>query len=508
MDRIALTLSGGGYRAAAFHLGTLSYLHKAGLLEKVKVLSTVSGGTITGATYALSAKCKTPFEEYFRTLYSFLKNVDLVKLSLERIGDRSPHSALGFRDLITSFAELYEEKLVPKMQFGIFSEGKPCHLEEIIFNATEFRTGLPFRFLRSENGRPKIGNGNVWIPLKVARMIRIADIIAASSCFPGGFEPLAFPQDFRWPNDVIPPELSEMSDPPLCLMDGGIYDNQGIESALAAADRMKRRPDCFIISDTEPPSMMSYRYKVPASFSTLTLSTVDRLAKLFIGLGTASAFVLLAEMALSTQKEGISVRGVFSGLIPAIVMLSAVICVLWILIRTKRDVLDRVPKAGGRSWADFRKLSVNQAIAMIELRATSLYSLASQVFTRRIRRVVYQKIFEDSRYTDRRISNLIFDLTPGKARTSRVGLRPSALLQEIAQESTDMPTTLWFEHEAQLRMLVACGQFTMCYNILEFIVRKHGNMTERYPKSIQALFTGTQDDWRNFLREPFMMLDS
>ncbi|MBK8504575.1 MAG: hypothetical protein IPL46_21635 [Saprospiraceae bacterium] len=50
--RIALCCSGGGYRAASFHLGAMSYLQKlrfAGrpLLENVKAISTVSGGTIT-----------------------------------------------------------------------------------------------------------------------------------------------------------------------------------------------------------------------------------------------------------------------------------------------------------------------------------------------------------------------------------------------------------------------------------------------------------------------------
>src|SRR5207247_438457 len=50
---IALSLSGGGYRAAAFHLGTLDLLHRLQLLRDVTMLSTVSGGTFTGAYYAL-----------------------------------------------------------------------------------------------------------------------------------------------------------------------------------------------------------------------------------------------------------------------------------------------------------------------------------------------------------------------------------------------------------------------------------------------------------------------
>jgi predicted acylesterase/phospholipase RssA len=44
-----LALSGGGFRAAAFHLGVLKRLRELGLLQKVDVVSTVSGGSITGA---------------------------------------------------------------------------------------------------------------------------------------------------------------------------------------------------------------------------------------------------------------------------------------------------------------------------------------------------------------------------------------------------------------------------------------------------------------------------
>jgi predicted acylesterase/phospholipase RssA len=50
-NRIALCLSGGGYRAAAFHLGTLHMLNELGLLENVKIMSTASGGTIMATAF-------------------------------------------------------------------------------------------------------------------------------------------------------------------------------------------------------------------------------------------------------------------------------------------------------------------------------------------------------------------------------------------------------------------------------------------------------------------------
>ncbi len=45
---LGLALSGGGFRAAAFHLGVLKRLRELKLLEQVDVVSTVSGGSITG----------------------------------------------------------------------------------------------------------------------------------------------------------------------------------------------------------------------------------------------------------------------------------------------------------------------------------------------------------------------------------------------------------------------------------------------------------------------------
>ena len=51
---IGIALSGGGSRAIAFHLGCLRALHDQGILDQVKILSTVSGGSVIGALYTLT----------------------------------------------------------------------------------------------------------------------------------------------------------------------------------------------------------------------------------------------------------------------------------------------------------------------------------------------------------------------------------------------------------------------------------------------------------------------
>src|SRR5260370_23092103 len=48
---IGLALSGGGSRAIAFHLGCLRALSRLGLLDRVAILSTVSGGSVIGAYF-------------------------------------------------------------------------------------------------------------------------------------------------------------------------------------------------------------------------------------------------------------------------------------------------------------------------------------------------------------------------------------------------------------------------------------------------------------------------
>jgi len=62
-DEISLSLSGGGFRASLFHIGTLMNLAENGLLGKITTLSTVSGGSIIGVLYYLHLKYYLETEE-------------------------------------------------------------------------------------------------------------------------------------------------------------------------------------------------------------------------------------------------------------------------------------------------------------------------------------------------------------------------------------------------------------------------------------------------------------
>src|SRR5262249_3585772 len=51
-SQLALCLSGGGFRAALFHLGALRRLNELGILSRVDTIASVSGGSILAAHLA------------------------------------------------------------------------------------------------------------------------------------------------------------------------------------------------------------------------------------------------------------------------------------------------------------------------------------------------------------------------------------------------------------------------------------------------------------------------
>ena len=66
--KIGLALSGGGSRAIAFHLGCLRALNRLGLLDRVVILSTVSGGSVIGAYFHAHRGDFALFEANIRAL--------------------------------------------------------------------------------------------------------------------------------------------------------------------------------------------------------------------------------------------------------------------------------------------------------------------------------------------------------------------------------------------------------------------------------------------------------
>lgn len=228
--RIGLALSGGGYRAAAYHIGTLRALHKMGILDKVNVISSVSGGSITAAYYALH---KDNFEE-FET--SFINKLQIGVLHLAALNVLAILVVLGaltcyfgwiglLLGLVVLFFIHYwvlPLSLWIRWQYDwlFFKWAKLKDLPEtpsVKLCSTDIATGRLFVCSKEE----LYGYDYKYIKkIKFKQQLfPVSRAVMASSCVPFAFSPVRIPCEFF-------EDQTKVKDGPL-LIDGGLYDNQG-----------------------------------------------------------------------------------------------------------------------------------------------------------------------------------------------------------------------------------------------------------------------------------------
>jgi NTE family protein len=248
--RIGLALSGGGIRAAVFHLGVLRRLASERLLESVSVISTVSGGSLITAAVISQCGMKWPTsDEYLGLVYPELRRrittADL--FSLKSIGwSGLAEFKLG---LIRSRAGILAAML--ERVWGI--TGRLADLPDVpewLINATCVDTGKNWRFSKREMGDWTFGRHYAPdVPVSVAA--------AASAAVPYviGAMPLALPATGWWETDPASRVQKRPKSPPTTrvrLWDGGAYDNMGLE-ALTKPGRGLRSCGFLICSDASGP---------------------------------------------------------------------------------------------------------------------------------------------------------------------------------------------------------------------------------------------------------------
>ena len=228
---IGLALSGGGSRAMAFHLGCLRALHDLEILEKISVISTISGGSVIGAFYAYSPG--KSFEEFEATIRTTLrsgfqrsiagrllypKNLLLGAYSCVLAHTQDFMSWVGFgepkfarkRSRTDLFSDVLQEKL-----FGNITMASPQRPNlQTVIGACDLRAGTAFRF-----GSRCSGNGRYGAIQDNA--VPLAFAVAASAAYPI-FLP-SFDRTFAFRKGTQTREVR------VCLADGGIYDNLGIQ---------------------------------------------------------------------------------------------------------------------------------------------------------------------------------------------------------------------------------------------------------------------------------------
>ena len=174
--RIALTLSGGGLRAASFHLGVMARLAHEGVLEQVDQLSTVSGGSIAAAA-VFGAPTNWPTStEFLAVRYPEVRQLitqrGLFGLRSMTLGMFARHNT----DILLHRANILADQLV--RLWGI--DGTLDQLPKTPtwwINSTNIDTGKNWRFSRDEMG--DWVHGRHYIP-----RFLIAEAVAASAAVP------------------------------------------------------------------------------------------------------------------------------------------------------------------------------------------------------------------------------------------------------------------------------------------------------------------------------------
>ena len=231
----ALCLSGGGYRAAIFHLGALLRLQERDELAEVDLFSAVSGGSIALAW--LASRYLAGRDDADEAFDEWCGRCDFRAEVLE------PFREIAARDL-RSFAVLATlpwNWLWPSTRVRLLERGyrrflgglRLADLPEspgFVFCATDLSFGCNWEFSRRRVGDFQAGY------LREPGAIALATAVAASSSFPPLFGPVRLPVvagDFTG-GKQSGSELLERIE----LSDGGVYDNMATEPAIKRCARI------------------------------------------------------------------------------------------------------------------------------------------------------------------------------------------------------------------------------------------------------------------------------
>lgn len=221
---IALCLSGGGYRAMLFHLGSLWRLNEAGLLRKLDRVSSVSGGSITAGVLGMNwsslgfdgAGIARAFDQQV---------VAPVRRLAGKTVDRG--AVIGGGLLPGTISDRVNRAYARYLFGDATLQDLPADGDgpRFVINATNVQSGVLWRFSRPLMGDWRVGLiRDPDLPLSLA--------VTASSAFPPVLSPTVLDLDpARYEAGSGHDLTSDAYRDEVVLTDGGVYDNLGLETA-------------------------------------------------------------------------------------------------------------------------------------------------------------------------------------------------------------------------------------------------------------------------------------
>lgn len=240
---VGLALSGGGSRAIAFHLGCLRALNDLRLLDRIQVISSVSGGSVIAGMYAYSTGSFQEFDERVAGLLRRGLHRDIISQTLRPgavwkvLRDSVTASTWFIGGMLNRLARAMMRTKVPfrpapppRRRYSrseafrdviadvYFGERLVRNVERnslhTVINATELRTGSAFRFGSEQSGCWRFGT-------IAPQEAFVADAVAASAAYPILLPALDRTFQFRKRDGTEEPRR-------VLLTDGGVFENLGV----------------------------------------------------------------------------------------------------------------------------------------------------------------------------------------------------------------------------------------------------------------------------------------
>lgn len=533
---IALTLSGGGYRASIFHIGVLSYLYHlrlddgSRLLDHITVMSTVSGGTITGMLYLLSLAEDDNVPKHLADMYDKIVANNLANYLLQNVAKKKNDSKLS---IIKELGNVYDSVFFKGKTFqSLYEVVQKSHLHHYAAYATDISNALPFRFQVAKEiyDDAKIGNEVKCVKLENAKKYRLSDILAASSCFPIVFEPINFPRDFK---DYSEDDEFAQSNMQTMLMDGGIIDNQGIDYLIEADRQMSvvndekiKGIDLAIISDAassasedtlngsnDKKGCSTWLFNIGLTLRLRLLEKLKALTVMKIQWNLGSMLVVLMVLGVFQNFQTIGAVLFWGGMFACVLMF----LIIGMLKKLTPDNLEKnsqfdIPT--NLIW----EIDFNQYFRIVSKRYKSFSKVVSTVMMGHIRKKNIEMLTLNSRWTNRFVIPCISSLTSNgdwkKDEKARKMMAGAYELMRISDMASNFHSTLWFSKDDLdkdiPKQILACGQFSICYELYMWVDSHNGRLANMQGvlSQLSKNLKGTlKEDWGKFKENPYMLVD-
>jgi predicted acylesterase/phospholipase RssA len=225
---VGVALSGGGSRAAVFGAAVLSELDRLGFLSHVKVMSSVSGGSLPAAYFALNGHHIQGEQDWLDVMDTMSKSYR-TELTYRQF---APHNILltsaTHYDRANLLAEVFDSNIFHGKSFADMAEYGPRQ-PTLIMNATDISSPEPRHFPFTAENFESHGTRIDNLPITTA--------IVASAAFPGLLNAVTL-KSWHWKTKNTNDEAYVNY---LHLIDGGAIDNLGITTLRAAARHFRER---------------------------------------------------------------------------------------------------------------------------------------------------------------------------------------------------------------------------------------------------------------------------